>query len=62
LATDAELAVVNFYGKITDVSPEIALQVIAILESTLLAIIIFWVINKCDTYQNFLLQQLQHFF
>lgn len=46
LATDAELAVVNFYGKITDVSPEIALQVIAILESTLLAIIIFWIINK----------------
>lgn len=46
LATDAELAVVNFYGKITDVSPEIALQVIAILESTLLAIIIFWMINK----------------
>lgn len=46
LATDAELAIVNFYGKITDVSPEIALQVIAILESTLLAVIIFWVINK----------------
>ncbi|MBL0012534.1 MAG: hypothetical protein IPP30_01880 [Flavobacterium sp.] len=46
LATDAELAVVNFYGKITDVSPEIALQVIAILESTLLAVIIFWIINK----------------
>lgn len=46
LATDAELAVVNFYGKITDVSPTIALQVIAILESTLLSIIIFWVIRN----------------
>ena len=46
LATDAELAIVNFYGKITDVSPEIALQVIAILESTLLAVMIFWIINK----------------
>jgi hypothetical protein len=46
LATDGELAIVNFYGKITDVSPEIALQVIAILESTLLAVIIFWTINK----------------
>lgn len=46
LATDAELAFVNFYGKITDVSPEIALQVISILESTLIAIIIFWIINK----------------
>ncbi len=46
LATDAELAFVNFYGKITDVSPEIALQVISILESTLIAIIIFWILNK----------------
>lgn len=46
LSTDAELAVVNFYGKITDVSPTIALQVIAILESTLLSIIIFWVIRN----------------
>lgn len=46
LATDAELAFVNFYGKITDVSPEIALQVISILESTLLALIMFWIINK----------------
>ena len=46
LATDAELAMINFYGKITDVSPEIALQVISILESTLLAIIIFWLLNK----------------
>lgn len=46
LNTDAELILANFYGKITDVSPTIALQVIAILESTLLAIVIFWVINK----------------
>lgn len=46
LTTDAELALANFYGKITDVSPTIALQVIAILESTLLAIVIFWVIHK----------------
>jgi len=46
LATDAELAMINFYGKVTDVSPEIALQVISILESTLLAIIIFWLLNK----------------
>lgn len=46
LSTDAELAIVNFYSKITDVSPAIALQVIAILESTLLVVIIFWIINK----------------
>lgn len=46
LSVQGEFAMVNFYGKVTDVSPEIALQVIAILESTLLAIIIFWTINK----------------
>jgi hypothetical protein len=46
IATDGELAIINFYGKVTDVSPEIALQVISILESTLLSITIFWVINK----------------
>lgn len=49
LTTDAELALANFYGKITDVSPAIALQVIAILESTLLAIVIFWTLNKITT-------------
>ena len=46
VSVDGEFALVNFYSKITDVSPEIGLQVIAILESTLLAIIIFWTINK----------------
>ncbi|WP_133242647.1 hypothetical protein [Flavobacterium psychrotolerans] len=46
LSVNGEFALVNFYSKITDVSPEIALQVIAILESTLLAVIIFWVISK----------------
>jgi hypothetical protein len=46
LSVQGEFAMVNFYGKVTDVSPEIALQVIAILESTLLAIIIFWTIHK----------------
>ena len=46
LATDAELALANFYSKVTDVSPIIALQVIAILESTILALIVFWVIHR----------------
>lgn len=45
-SVNGEFALVNFYSKITAVSPEIALQVIAILEAALLAIIIFWVINK----------------
>lgn len=46
VTVDGEFALVNLYGKITDVSPEIALQVISILEATLLAVIIFWLINK----------------
>lgn len=46
MTVDGEFAFVNLYGKITDVSPEIALQVISILEATLLAVIIFWLIHK----------------
>ncbi|MFT3796274.1 hypothetical protein [Flavobacterium sp.] len=46
VTVDGEFAFVNLYGKITDVSPEIALQVISILEATLLAVVIFWLINK----------------
>jgi len=46
VTVDGEFALVNFYAKITDVSTEIALQVVAILESTLLALIIFWIIHK----------------
>ena len=46
LAPVGEFGLINFYSKITDVTPEIALQVISILESTLLAMIIFWSINK----------------
>ncbi len=46
VTVDGEFALVNLYGKVTDVSPEIALQVISILEATLLAVMIFWLINK----------------
>jgi hypothetical protein len=46
LSTDGELSLVNFYSKITDVSPAIGLQVIAILESVILAIVLFWTIHK----------------
>ena len=46
MTVDGEFALVNLYGKITDVSPEIALQVISILEATLLAVLIFWLIHK----------------
>ncbi|HLF52856.1 hypothetical protein [Flavobacterium sp.] len=39
------LAFVNFYAKITDVSPEIALQSIGILESVLISVLLFWTIR-----------------
>jgi len=41
-----DLAYVNFYGKIANVTPEIALQSIGILESVLLSVLIFWVVSK----------------
>ncbi|SCY09666.1 hypothetical protein [Flavobacterium caeni] len=46
VAVNGEFALVSLYGKITDVSPEIALQVISILEATLLAVLIFWLVRK----------------
>lgn len=46
LGVEGEFALISFYAKITDVSPEVALQVIAILESTLLALVLFWTIHK----------------
>ncbi len=45
-SVDGELAMANLYSKVTDISPEIGLQVISILETTLLAVLIFWTINK----------------
>jgi hypothetical protein len=46
LSIDGELAFVNYYSKLTNVSPEIALQVNALLVASLLSIIIFWTIHK----------------
>jgi len=45
-AVAGDLIFVNFYAKIADVSPEIALQSMGILESTLISILLFWVIRK----------------
>lgn len=45
-AVNGDLAFVNFYGKMANVSPEIALQSMGILESTMLSILLFWVIRK----------------
>lgn len=41
-----ELALINFYSKISSISPEIALESIGIIESVLIAILIFWTISK----------------
>ena len=48
LTVAGDFAFVNFYSKLTDVSPEIALQSMALLESTLICILIFWVVRKCS--------------
>lgn len=41
-----ELAVLNFYAKIANISPEIALQFASILESILITILLFWSLHK----------------
>lgn len=48
-----ELAFTNFYAKILDVSPEIALQSMAVFEAVLLTIIIFWLVQKCTNSKYF---------
>lgn len=50
--TPSSLSFSSFYAKITDVSPETALQSIGIFESVLLTIILFWVIKKI-TFSNY---------
>jgi hypothetical protein len=45
-AVNGDLAFVNFYSKMANVSPEIALQSMGLLESTMLSILLFWVIRK----------------
>jgi hypothetical protein len=48
-SVNGDLAFVNFYGKMANVAPEIALQSMGILESTLLSILLFWVVRKITT-------------
>src|SRR6476660_2588319 len=45
-AVNGDLAFVNFYSKMANVSPEIALQSMGLLESTMLSVLLFWVIRK----------------
>lgn len=46
LNSSGSLAYASFYGKITHLSPETALQSIGVLELVLLTIIVFWTIKK----------------
>jgi hypothetical protein len=41
-----ELALINFYGKISSIPSEIALESMGIIESVLIGILIFWSISK----------------
>jgi hypothetical protein len=41
-----ELALINFYGKISSISPETALESMGIIESVLIGILIFWCVRK----------------
>lgn len=52
-SVSGNLAFVNFYSKITDVSPEIALQSMGILESVLIGVLLFWMIQKITLSQYF---------
>ncbi len=41
-----ELALLNFYAKISHIAPEISLQFASILESILLSVLLFWTVQK----------------
>jgi hypothetical protein len=49
VAPVGELAIINFYSKISSISPEIALESMGIIESVLIGILIFWTISKITT-------------
>lgn len=49
-----ELAFTNFYAKLFDVSPEIALQSMGVFEAILLSMTIFWLIRKCTNSDYFI--------
>ena len=49
-----ELAYINFYAKIFDVSPEIALQSMGVFEAILLSMLLFWLMRKCTSSEYFI--------
>ncbi len=46
ISVEGELALSNLYSKLLDVSPEVGLQSLSIIEDVLLSLIIFWSIRK----------------
>lgn len=46
VSVEGELAVSNLYSKLMDVSPEVGLQSLAILEDIILSLVVFWTIRK----------------
>jgi hypothetical protein len=46
VSVEGELAMSNLFSKLVDVSPEVGLQSLAILEAILLSLIIFWAMRK----------------
>ncbi len=46
VSVEGELAVSNLYSKLVDVSPEVGLQSLAILEDIILSLVVFWTIRK----------------
>jgi len=46
VSVEGELAMSNLYSKLLDVSPEVALQSLSIVEDVMLSLIIFWAIRK----------------
>jgi hypothetical protein len=46
VSVEGELALSNLFSKLVDVSPEVGLQSLAILETILLSLVIFWALRK----------------
>lgn len=53
IVTSGEKGMANLYGKITDVSPEVALESLAIIESVLISLILFWTIRQITLSETF---------
>lgn len=49
-----ELAFTNFYAKIFDISPEIALQSMGVFETILISILLFWLMRKSTGSEYFI--------